>query len=698
MKRGFTIIELVVVIVLLSLIGLFTFPSISKTIKGRKETLYNVQVDNIKTSAENYINKNKLLSDNDKVVITLCQLKQEGFEDEALKNPITGNYFPDDSKVYVTKKEDGNEYVFEYGTENMIACTKDYKITIEYIEVGSTYIEKEDSSFEITIYKGNEIVDSVDTSDVVTYFIEYKSDEKSYGKYLYVIDTTFPSIVYKEPHKYIVDNEEKEGTEIGEGIIRVSASLSNVFSPYDVIVSDNGEVNLSVNSNVNSKIPGTYYIEYVATDKSKNITRKTQTIIVEDKIGPVIDSVDGLIDDDMKINGNIVISVNAHDNETGLHPRGSYSFDDGRTWQVDNSITIDENKTIKIVVRDAVLNESRKEITINNILKDDKTLSFEVTKGNLKNNGWFVDEVNVEVKPLVSSEYFKSYTYWATSNINEVTEKNEVVNLSNSLVVLNETNTNKYICGYVDKKDGTRTDTICSMNIRIDKDVPTCNVVVESASVNGISGYMEINDTGGSGALESKKKFSNLTGTKNYDIYDKAGNKGVCKVNVASSKYVYVCKTYNSCQHEDCGWDPCLTGENTCEAGYKYDECATKKYYWRWSGTAICSVSGSNKGRKVTASGNGFSTRDRANGACESYRFCTTGRQYNYSCKVSRYYDCYAGSVYDACANGGHNTCSSGNKTCATKVCGCKEWDEGTLNGTCPAGALCKTEGGYTVG
>ncbi len=667
MKKGFTIIELVVVIVLLSLIGLFTFPSISKTLNDRKEALYNVQIENIKASADNYINKNKLLNYNDKIVITLCQLKQEGFVDEALKNPITGNYFPDDSKVYVTKKEDGNEYVFEYGTENMIACTKDYKITIEYIEVGSTYIEKEDSSFEITIYKGNEIVDSVDTSEVVTYFIEYKSDEKSYGKYLYVVDRTFPSIVYKEPHKYIVNNEEKEGTEIGEGIIKVSASLSNVFSPYDVIVSDNGEVSLSVSSNINLKIPGTYYIEYVATDKNGNITSKTQIIIVEDKIGPVIDSIDGLIDDDVKINGNIIISVNAHDNETGLHPRGAYSFDDGRTWQVDNSITVDENKTIKIVVRDAALNESRKEITINNILKDDKTLSFEVKKGNLKNNGWFVDEVNVEVKPLVSSEYFKSYTYWVTSNINEVTKKNEVVNLSNSLVVLNETNTNKYICGYVDKKDGTRTDTICSMNIRIDKDVPTCNVVVENESVNGISGYMEINDTGGSGALESKKKFSNLTETKDYDIYDKAGNKGVCKVNVVSSNYLYICKTYNTCKHVDCGYYSC---PSTC--------------VWKWTMSGACS----NNKKKIIEIKGTSSTKSGAQSDCEraSNVSCSgLGTKFNHSCQYQNSCTTPAG-------------CVSGNKTCSTKGCGCKEWDEGTLNGTCPAGALCKTEVGYKAG
>ena len=57
MKKGFTLIELIAVLVLLSLIAIFTFPSVNKTIKDRKEALYNVQIDNIKASAVSYIDK-----------------------------------------------------------------------------------------------------------------------------------------------------------------------------------------------------------------------------------------------------------------------------------------------------------------------------------------------------------------------------------------------------------------------------------------------------------------------------------------------------------------------------------------------------------------------------------------------------------------------------------------------------------------
>ena len=74
MKKGFTLVELIVVIVLLSLITIFTFPSINKTIQNRKEEMYNIQVNNIKASAENYINKNNLLNENDKIIVSICKL------------------------------------------------------------------------------------------------------------------------------------------------------------------------------------------------------------------------------------------------------------------------------------------------------------------------------------------------------------------------------------------------------------------------------------------------------------------------------------------------------------------------------------------------------------------------------------------------------------------------------------------------
>ena len=203
MKKGFTLVELIVVIVLLSLIGIFTFPSINKTLSERKEKLYNIQIENIKTSTESYINKNNLFVGNDKVYVTLCQLKQEGFTDENVKDPRTGKTIPNDSKVIVSKSEEGTDYTFELGWDNETVCTQNDETLFEFIEVGGEYKENIDiSKYEVTIYFEGVKVDEVDTNTLGAYYIEYKG-EKNIIKYVYIIDSSGPSIVYEEPHEHI---------------------------------------------------------------------------------------------------------------------------------------------------------------------------------------------------------------------------------------------------------------------------------------------------------------------------------------------------------------------------------------------------------------------------------------------------------------------------------------------------------------
>ena len=416
MKKGFTLVELIVVIVLLSLISIFTFPSINKVINERKEKLYNIQIENIKASAESYINKNNLFSTNDKVIVTLCELKQSGFTDENIKDPRTGLLISDNSMVIALKNT--NEYTFMPGLDSTTSCSVNDSILYEYIEVGSEYILKnDDSKYTITIYLNNEEVDSVDTSEINTYVIKYVSSNETINKYVYIIDTTGPNIEYVNEQTYRDKNGYEESSKkIGEGTIYISASQNSTFVPFPATAIDKGEgeTTLEITSNVNLKIPGIYYITYSSKDSKGNATTKNQTIKVYDDVVPVIDNISGIPNG--KTSNSIVLTVDAHDNESGLHSRGAYSFDGGATWQVSDTINVTENKTLNIVVRDAALNETRRTVTINNILKDDKTLSFNIKKGTMKNSGWYVDNVEVEIKPLVNEEDFSSYSYCISSN------------------------------------------------------------------------------------------------------------------------------------------------------------------------------------------------------------------------------------------------------------------------------------------
>ena len=554
MKKGFTLVELIAVIVLLSLIALFTFPSVNKTIKDRKEALYNVQIDNIKASAVSYIDKNGLLKDNDKVIVTLCQLKQNGFTDEKIKNPINNKYIPDDSKVIVTK----DERIFIYGTDGNTTCTVNDTTLFEYVEVGSEYKETIDVSlYTVTIYSGDTVVNKIDTSKLGSYFIEYVSSNKKINKYVYIVDTTSPNILYKD--------KVNGSNEIGKSAITIEAN-QGVFIPYNVIVSDNsGEViEPTISSNVNLRIPGSYYVTYKASDSSGNTTIKTQVIKVVDTKPPVIESVSG--NPSVKTPMSVVITVNAYDDGVGLHPLGAYSFDDGKTWQVSNSITVDSNTTLNIVVRDAALNKTKHTEKITNILKDDKNISFTIKSGTLKNNGWFTSDVGVLVKPLVSNDYFESFSYCTGNNI--CTPDKTSTNYNGETIKLTENTSGTLICGRVNKKDNTKTDVVCSTLFKIDKSIPDVRYEVISGNQNNGYEPWYVSD------VNLSVRTSSISGIEKIEYCTTTGNS--CTPNkTAYGSNINVILSTNSKTNKVCSIvtnNAGTRGQNTCSINYQIDK------------------------------------------------------------------------------------------------------------------------------
>ena len=676
MKKGFTLVELIVVIVLLSLISIFTFPSINKVINERKEKLYNIQVENIKASAESYINKNNLFSTNDKVIVTLCELKQSGFTDENIKDPRTGLLISDNSMVIALKNT--NEYTFMPGLDSTTSCSVNDSILYEYIEVGSEYILKnDDSKYTITIYLNNEEVDSVDTSEINTYVIKYVSSNETINKYVYIIDTTGPNIEYVNEQTYRDKNGYEESSKkIGEGTIYISASQNSTFVPFPATAIDKGEgeTTLEITSNVNLKIPGIYYITYSSKDSKGNATTKNQTIKVYDDVVPVIDNISGIPNG--KTSNSIVLTVDAHDNESGLHSRGAYSFDGGATWQVSDTINVIENKTLNIVVRDAALNETRRTVTINNILKDDKTLSFNIKKGTMKNSGWYVDDVEVEIKPLVNEEDFSSYSYCISSNTS-CTPNKEIRTINSATEVISQSTTGLYICGYVTKKDGTRTSQVCSMNIKIDKELPTCTIEYQSNYdiTSGVPGKVIVHDNYSGSATETISFF--LRSSASYNVYDKAGNSNTCTVSIrtATQSRTRSCSGYKRCQNEkycgrepayDCNCSDCKIYLNTCTGGYMNTNCT------QWK----CCTKGKKKFCYTTS---------KPKGSCN----CTKTEPANWNnCKYGHPNQCAWGC----------DSCPGKVKTCANPSCGCASWSYSDwYYGSC-SGSNCESRTVYLRG
>ena len=113
-KKGFTLVELLAVIFMLSLILVIAVPSVNRYIKQSKEKAYNTQISTIIEAAQAYASANSgLLPRKEEFVvkITLGQLKSSGLIKEEVKNPNDDKYFDDALTIEIKKK--GETYTYD---------------------------------------------------------------------------------------------------------------------------------------------------------------------------------------------------------------------------------------------------------------------------------------------------------------------------------------------------------------------------------------------------------------------------------------------------------------------------------------------------------------------------------------------------------------------------------------------------------
>lgn len=129
-KKGFTLAELLGVIIIMGVLALLVIPTIDKAVKENKQNLYETQIKSIETASNMWAvdNRGQLPEqEGDSIVIYLWQIKVGGYIDDDIKDPRDGELFPNDMEIKITRKY--NNYVYEViegsGTEGNTEIPED---------------------------------------------------------------------------------------------------------------------------------------------------------------------------------------------------------------------------------------------------------------------------------------------------------------------------------------------------------------------------------------------------------------------------------------------------------------------------------------------------------------------------------------------------------------------------------------------
>lgn len=204
-KRGFTLLELLAVVVLLGILALVSLPAVKEYINNSKQSLLNDQLDYLKTGLKSWASANvfSLPEEGDSIKLTLGQLKQSGYVDIKVTNPKTSKCLSNEMEFTIASKN--SSLVYEVGEVIDVECdliedtpTIDMNNEIvRYLEIDEEYEQtevtaKDSNNNDVTSSITTSITGtgtSVSTSSQGNYIITYKVTNN--GKTMSAIQNIF---------------------------------------------------------------------------------------------------------------------------------------------------------------------------------------------------------------------------------------------------------------------------------------------------------------------------------------------------------------------------------------------------------------------------------------------------------------------------------------------------------------------------
>lgn len=119
MRKGFTLVELLAVIIILGVLGLIVVPMVNDTLLNQKEKLYNRQIETIESSAEGWSAKNssKLTEDGTSIYVSVTTLVSSGnLKNTDIKDPRNNKIM--NGCVSISYDDEYSQYVYKYIDSN----------------------------------------------------------------------------------------------------------------------------------------------------------------------------------------------------------------------------------------------------------------------------------------------------------------------------------------------------------------------------------------------------------------------------------------------------------------------------------------------------------------------------------------------------------------------------------------------------
>ena len=116
MKKGFTLVELLAVLVVIGLVAGITIPVVDKIVTSARMKTYEEQIKIVEKRAEDYVVSHMNLLGDDDIYVPVSTLINAGyFDQDELIDPKTGTNMNGCVKVSYSNTYD--KYIYTYGSE-----------------------------------------------------------------------------------------------------------------------------------------------------------------------------------------------------------------------------------------------------------------------------------------------------------------------------------------------------------------------------------------------------------------------------------------------------------------------------------------------------------------------------------------------------------------------------------------------------